>query len=207
MEVHVRSPSVKIHRAANYDIRSLPVFGDLNSPQLTASRSLGEPPRQAGYARQTSPISPSGRLSQDSLAPKIVHLGPVNPYGASVGIAARPSLDVRPDTNGTSVRALAREMTVHSPGLVRMTYRRIRLVQQLMGYAELLPMGGSEYYAGSDGGDLDPEIRVWSQRDAVEAVVNETRELLDEFRESFGDLGDESMVMVDSQMTLLPDQM
>ena len=28
MEVHVRSPSVKIHRAANYDIRSLPVFGD-----------------------------------------------------------------------------------------------------------------------------------------------------------------------------------
>ncbi|KAI0697508.1 hypothetical protein C8T65DRAFT_582572 [Cerioporus squamosus] len=28
LEVHVRSPSVKIHRAANYDIRSLPVFGD-----------------------------------------------------------------------------------------------------------------------------------------------------------------------------------
>ncbi|EJF59724.1 hypothetical protein DICSQDRAFT_88794 [Dichomitus squalens LYAD-421 SS1] len=28
LEIHVRSPSVKIHRAANYDIRSLPVFGD-----------------------------------------------------------------------------------------------------------------------------------------------------------------------------------
>ena len=28
LEVHVRSPSVKIHRAANYDIRSLPVFGE-----------------------------------------------------------------------------------------------------------------------------------------------------------------------------------
>ncbi|KAI1794484.1 hypothetical protein LXA43DRAFT_143333 [Ganoderma leucocontextum] len=28
LEIHVRSPSVKIHRAANYDIRSLPVFGE-----------------------------------------------------------------------------------------------------------------------------------------------------------------------------------
>ncbi|KAH9941719.1 uncharacterized protein BXZ73DRAFT_74910 [Epithele typhae] len=28
LEVHVRSQSIKIHRAANYDIRSLPVFGD-----------------------------------------------------------------------------------------------------------------------------------------------------------------------------------
>lgn len=28
LEVHIRSPSVKIHRAANYDIRSLPVFGE-----------------------------------------------------------------------------------------------------------------------------------------------------------------------------------
>ncbi|KAI0760363.1 hypothetical protein C8Q74DRAFT_222201 [Fomes fomentarius] len=28
LEVHVRSPSVKIHRAANYEIRALPVFGD-----------------------------------------------------------------------------------------------------------------------------------------------------------------------------------
>lgn len=193
---------------------SLPVFSDFNSPKLSPSRSLGEPLRQAGYARLSTPVSPSGRMSQDSLAPKIVHLGPVNPYNASAGgssasaaLAARPSLDIRPDGGGRSVRALAREMGVQSPGLVRMTYRRIRLVQQLMGYGELLPMGGSEFYAGADGGDLDPEIRVWSQRDAVEAVVNETRELLDEFRESFGDLGDESMVVVDSQMTLLQDQM
>ncbi|PIL23310.1 hypothetical protein GSI_14621 [Ganoderma sinense ZZ0214-1] len=28
LEIHVRSPSVKIHRGANYDIRSLPVFGE-----------------------------------------------------------------------------------------------------------------------------------------------------------------------------------
>ncbi|EKM57985.1 uncharacterized protein PHACADRAFT_139496 [Phanerochaete carnosa HHB-10118-sp] len=183
---------------------SLPVFSDFTSPKLTASHSL-DPSRQAGYARMPSPISPSGRTSQDSLGPKIVHLGPVNPYTAP-GVP-RPSFDVRPDTSSTSL--LAKEMIVRSPGLVMMTYRRIRLVQKLMGYSELLPMGGSQFYASIEEaeGDLDADIRVWSQRDAIDAVVEETRELLDEFRESFGDVGDESLVMVDSQLTLIQDQM
>lgn len=172
---------------------SLPVLSDFASPSLTPSPSLGA--RQAGYARQPSPVAPGD-------GPRIVHLGPVNASALAAMGAPRASLDVRPTRRG-SVRALAKDMTVHSPGLVRMTYRRIRLVQQLMGYTELLPMGGSEYYASDD---LDAEIRVWSQRDAIEAVVDETRELLDEFRESFGDVGDESMVVVDSQLTLLPDQ-
>lgn len=187
---------------------SLPVFSDFSSPKLTASQSLG-PPRQAGYALMPSPISPSGRTSQDSIGPKIVHLGPVNPY-SSPG-APRASLDMRPDMRDSSLRSLSKEMTVRSPGLVMMTYRRIRLVQKLMGYSELLPMSGSQFYASDEEaeGDLDADIRVWSQRDAIEAVVEEARELLDEFRESsgFGDVGDESMVMVDSQLTLIQDQM
>lgn len=182
---------------------SLPAaFSDL-SPKLAPSQSLNVNVRQAGYARQPSPISPSGRMLRDSGGPKIVHLGPVNAYSAMGGLGSpRPSLDVRPTKGGSSIRRLAKEMTVHSPGLIRMTYRRIRLVQQLMGYSELLPLGGSEYYVENE---VDAEIRVWSQRDAIEAVVNETRELLDEFKNSFGDVGDDSMVMVDSQLTLLPD--
>ena len=182
---------------------SLPATLNIPSPKLVASQSLNVNVRQAGYAREPSPISPSGRMSRDSGGPKIVHLGPVNPYSAMGTIGTpRPSLDVRPSQGGPSIRTLAREMIIHSPGLVRMTYRRIRLVQQLMGYSDLLPMGGSEYYAEDN---VDPGIRVWSQRDAVDAVVDETRELLDEFRDSFVDIGDDSMVMVDSQLTLLQD--
>ena len=178
---------------------SLPITSDL-SPKLAASQSLNVDVRQAGFARQPSPISPSGRTSRDFNGTKIVHLGPVSPYSAAGAMGVpRPSLDVRPSGGPSSLRTLAREMTVQSPGLIRMTYRRIRLVQQLMGYSDLLPLGGSEFYAEDE---LSSEIRVWSQRDAVEAVVHETRELLDEFRDSFGDVGDESMVMVDSQLTL-----
>ncbi|GJE94860.1 hypothetical protein PsYK624_110360 [Phanerochaete sordida] len=199
------APSTPRHSAFLQGSVSLPVLSDFPSPKLTASQSLG-PPRQAGYARMPSPISPSGRLSQDSGGPRIVHLGPVSSPYAGAG-APRASLDVRPDTAGRSLRALAKEMGVRAPGLVMMTYRRIRLVQKLMGYTELLPLAGSQFYADEDEGDLDADIRVWSQRDAIDAVVEETRDLLDEFRESFGDVGDESMVMVDSQLTLIQDSM
>ncbi|KIP07274.1 hypothetical protein PHLGIDRAFT_105851 [Phlebiopsis gigantea 11061_1 CR5-6] len=164
------------------------------------SSSLNVDVRQAGFARQPSPVSPSGRTSRDFNGTKIVHLGPINPYSPAGAMGApRPSLDVRPSGGPSSLRTLVKEMVVQSPGLVRMTYRRIRLVQQLMGYSDLLPLGGSEFYAEDE---FSSETRVWSQRDAVEAVVHETRELLDEFRDSFGDVGDESMVMVDSQLTL-----
>ena len=99
------------------------------------------------------------------------------------------------------MRGLAKGMSVNSHGLAGMTYRRIRLIQRLMGFTELLPMGGSDYFSDED----DSEVRAWSQKVALEAIVSETKELLEEFRESFGDVGDESMVVVDSQITLLQD--
>ena len=61
-------------------------------------------------------------------------------------------------------------------------------------------MPGSDYLPDDS---LDAEVRVWSRRDALNAVIDETKELLNEFRETFDDLGDESLVMVDSQASLL----
>ncbi|KAI0087407.1 hypothetical protein BDY19DRAFT_893157 [Irpex rosettiformis] len=164
------------------------------SSTLTPSRSVDG--RQAGYARMPSPISPSGRTSQDSVGLKIVHLGPVD---SSLGPNLSRTLSSTTDTTesrGVSAKHLAKDVFVASHFLTRMTYRRIRLVQHLMGYSSaLLPMPGSDYI--SDGG-LDAEPSAWSKNEALQAVVDETRELLDEFNDDFGALGDESLVMVDS---------
>lgn len=82
-----------------------------------------------------------------------------------------------------------------------MTYRRIRLIQHLMGYSDLLPLKGSDYSA-HDG--FDEEVKIWSNRAAIEAIVDETKELLAEFKDGEFDLGDESLVFIDSQEFLLP---
>lgn len=171
------------------------------TPMLTPSRSVGS--RQAGYARLSSPISLSGRTSSDSLGVKIVHLGPTN---SSAALLAHPRSS-SPTSLSTEFRArspkvLAKETMVSSPTLIRMTYKRIRLVQHLMGYSNLLPMAGSGFMPDDS---LEAEVRVWSRSDALRAILDETKELLEEFRESFGDLGDESLVMVDSQQSLAPE--
>ena len=61
---------------------------------------------------------------------------------------------------------------------------------------------------GDDGGSFgeddhpDSDVKTWTKRDALEAIVQETRDLLEESRDSFDDFGDESAVMVDSEETL-----
>ncbi|KAF7790497.1 hypothetical protein EIP86_001452 [Pleurotus ostreatoroseus] len=171
---------------------SLPVLSDFAQPG-GLSPSQG---RQAGFAR-VSPISPSGRTSQDLNGQKIVHLGPVQSNTSQ----PRPvSIGSDPGIPATSAKALAKETVVRSPGLIRMTYRRIRTIQHFMGYTTLLPYGGSEYYA-QDG--LDMEMRVWTKTAAIEAIVDETKELMAEFKEN-DELGDESMVYIDSQEFLFP---
>ncbi|KAJ3556564.1 hypothetical protein NM688_g1961 [Phlebia brevispora] len=170
---------------------SLPVMSD-----FAQSKGLS-PPRLAGYER-TSPISPSGRTSQDLNGHTIVHLGPVQ---SSTGLQRPISIGSDPSIPTTNARALARETRVRSSGLIRMTYKRIRLIQRLMGYTTLLPFNGSEYVA-QDGTDM--EARVWTKTAAIEAVVDETKELMAEFNGGDGDFADESMVYIDSQDFLLP---
>lgn len=97
---------------------------------------------------------------------------------------------------------MAKEMMITSPMLIRATYRRIRLVQHLMGFRDLLPLSDDGSPFGEDD-HPDSEVKAWTKRDALEAVMQETRDLLDEFRDAYDDVGDESGVMVDSEETLL----
>lgn len=129
---------------------------------------------------------------------KIVHLGPVDDVTASGARPVSTAEDVI-EPSRRSAKVLAKEATVSSPRLIRMTYKRIRLIQHLLGYSSLLPMPGSDSMSDEE---LEAEVRVWSRGDALRAVIDESKELLDEFKESFNDLGDESLVMVDSQGSL-----
>ena len=175
---------------------SFPQMTDSLSASSTLAPSRSADVRQAGYARMPSPISPSGRTSEDSVGLKIVHLGPTD---SSLGPSLRRTISSTTDNaepGVISAKHLAKEVYVTSHFLTRMTYRRIRLVQHLMGYSSaLLPMPGSDYVADEG---LDAELTTWSKNEALQAVVDETKELLDEFRDTFGELGDESLVMVDS---------
>jgi len=176
--------------------------------------------RQAGYARMATPITPSRRKgSQDSSSlggHKIVHLGPISPYSAlaaaglqrpvspgGTGGSSHSSSQGHGNHNQITVRIAAREMIVKSPMLIRTTYRRIRLIQHLMGYRDLLPLGSDGEFE-EEHPDDDSETKWWSNKDALEAVVQETKDLSDEFQDYYdtsGGVGDESMVMVDSDMT------
>ncbi|KAI0761145.1 hypothetical protein BC629DRAFT_1546592 [Irpex lacteus] len=176
---------------------SLPQMNDTLSASSTLAPSQSLDSRQAGYARMPSPISPSGRTSQDSTTLKIVHLGPVE---SSLGANLTRTTSATADdiaSRTISAKCLAKETVITSHFLTRMTYRRIRLVQQLMGYSSiLLPLPGSSYSMDDDVIDVEPAA--WTRNEALQAVVDETRELLGEFREGFGELGGESLVMVDS---------
>ncbi|KAI0792519.1 hypothetical protein C8Q75DRAFT_714346 [Abortiporus biennis] len=220
MVVHsAPSSAASTPRSSTYlgGLPSVPSFGELDPSTSTPRKE-----RQAGYALTASPSTPSRRSSQLSNGPKIVHLGPVTPggsnlngmYGISVG--GRPSSlnggnsSSSSNRNHKTIRSLAREMTIRSSTLVRSTYRRIRLVQHLMGYRELLPLGSDGPFGGDDDGDdPDSDIKWWTRRDAIEAIVQETRDLIEEYQENYGsgsgdyslNFADESMVVVESDMT------
>ncbi|THH32609.1 hypothetical protein EUX98_g1559 [Antrodiella citrinella] len=170
---------------------SFPLPTDFSSSSLSPFQQ--DNARQPGYARLTSPNSPS-QDAQELTVPRIVHLGPVN-----ISSTSRPG---GTQAQMWSVRAMAKEMMITSPMLVRATYRRIRLVQHLMGFRDLLPLGDDGSPFGEDD-HPESEVKAWTKRDALEAVMQETRDLLDEFRDNYDDVGDESAVMVDSEETLL----
>jgi len=88
--------------------------------------------------------------------------------------------------------SLAKDMVVESPVLVRMTYRKIHVAQTARGYRLLLPMDGSNVVE-------EPSVRAWTRAEAIEAVVQEVRDLMEEFNGPADgeNLGDESGVMVD----------
>ncbi|KAI0266517.1 hypothetical protein BC834DRAFT_823723 [Gloeopeniophorella convolvens] len=164
------------------------------SPFLTPVKSfpgdaLLTPPRpeerKPGYAR--TPTTPAG---PDAPGPRIVHLGPVqNPDmfrrspspGLGDGFGAR-----------SRTWLLTNSTTVKSTTLVRATYRRIRAVQRMMGYTELLPL--------PDGAEEDEEgVGIWSRGVGLRAIEAETKDLMEEFWE-FAD--DHVSIGIDSSSSL-----
>lgn len=167
---------------------SMPVWGEFGSISSASAR-------QAGFTRSIS-SSPTKRSSENSSIPKITHLGPTSP-SAALGTfgAPRPVSPGGTRLGDTSVRAVAKEMIITSPLLIRTTYRHIRLVQHLMGYRTLLPMNGSTF---EENDDPAVEVKAWTKRDALDAVIQETKNLLEEYRPEIDSFLDDSIVVVQS---------
>ena len=156
-----------------------------------------------------SPLTPSRRAARES-GPKIVHLGPVRPVSPSSSgeQGGRRSFSPggrRSSLGGRSALALAKEMLVEAPVLVRMTVRRIRIAQAMLGYP-LLPLASVSSIDSMGTGEMSmgefPEaeglVRAWSRAEALEALVQETKDLIDEWREDDDlDIGEDSGILVD----------
>ncbi|KAF7360179.1 RRM domain-containing protein [Mycena venus] len=133
--------------------------------------------RQAGYYQPSSPHDVRG-------AGRIIHLGPVS----------QPErLSVSP--GGGRIRLMARSTKMRSLVLVRATYRRIRLVQTALGYdRDLLP--GAENPG-------EESVPTWTPAQALDAVVQETKGLMEEFEEAFWNAADD-LVVVDPDQAWNP---
>ncbi|KAK7685920.1 hypothetical protein QCA50_010729 [Cerrena zonata] len=166
---------------------SMPVFGEFGTLSSASAR-------QAGFTRSIA-ASPTKRTMGDSNIPKITHLGPMSPNTALGTFGVRPVSPGGTRLGDTSIRALAKEMVITLPLLTRMTYRHIRLVQHLMGYRTLLPMNGSTF---EENDDPAVEVKAWTKRDALDAVVQETKSLLEEFKPEFDSFADEGVVIVEN---------
>ncbi|KDQ32084.1 hypothetical protein PLEOSDRAFT_1035031 [Pleurotus ostreatus PC15] len=133
-----------------------------SSPHLMRSPQIITPP----------PASPSPA----TLAPHIIHLGPAE-------VNARRPFSSPGEVSETG-RLSLKSVRVKSLPLIQQTYRRIRAVQTFMGYGHtLLPMPRTSKW----GEDIEPdesEVRVWSTRDALHAITQEMRDLMEEFEDS-----------------------
>ena len=140
--------------------RASPAPSPAASPQLpqgpSASLTISDT-RKPGYQYQsTSPTSQEAEAN-----PRIVHLGPT---------LLQPTMS--PGTGGMSFAA--KTVKIKSPLLVRATYRKIRVVQTYMGYHNILPLPHES---------MDDEVVLssWTKYEALEAIKNETDELIEEF--------------------------
>ncbi|RXW21230.1 hypothetical protein EST38_g4623 [Candolleomyces aberdarensis] len=84
--------------------------------------------------------------------------------------------------NRATGRDLIRSTKVKSIKLVEGTYRRIRGVQALMGYDLLLPLPRGQPLPGEDDEEDDEVVlKTWTRSQALTAVGQETKDLLEEF--------------------------
>jgi hypothetical protein len=74
---------------------------------------------------------------------------------------------------------LVNSTVIKSITLIRETFRRIRLVQNCLGYSVFLPYpdGEPRYSAEQD----EHEISSWTKAKALQSIVVETKQLMEEF--------------------------
>lgn len=153
---------------------SSPMIASQSSPHylypMSSLVSL-EAGRQPGYDVLSSP--------RDVKDPKIVHLGPISILGRT------PSPGRGKELDGMTMTTI-----IKSVALARATYKRIRTVQKLMGYENLLPMPQNQEIDGDD-----VPTTMWTETEALDAIARETDELLEEFDELARSLEDESGLM------------
>jgi hypothetical protein len=140
------------------------------SPRPHYGDVLLTPPKQErkpGYAR-SPPTTPGG---SEVAEPRIVHLGPVQNFDMF-----RRSPSPGSGESGTKSRKwqIAKSTTIRSAKLVLATYRRVRAVQCIMGYTELLPMP-------DDVEEVADDVRVWSKGTTLREIKGETGDLMEEF--------------------------
>ena len=135
-----------------------PYHGDVLTPP--------KPERKAGYAR--SPTTPGGTEASE---PRIVHLGPVQNFEP---FRQSPTPGLGEGGAKSRLWLMANSTTIRSAKLVLATYRRVRTVQRIMGYTELLP-------APDVVQESVDNVRVWSRGAALSEIEGETADLMEEF--------------------------
>ena len=154
------SPFTKPYRRAS------PMPSPVASPQLPLGRQASagltiSDTRKPGYQYQST----SPTLQDAETHPRIVHLGPT----------LLPPI-MSPSTGGVPFAIKAAK--IKSPSLVHATYRRIRVVQTYMGYHNILPL---PHHESMDNDKDEVVLSSWTRYEALEAIKNETDELMEEF--------------------------
>ncbi|KAG8998938.1 hypothetical protein FRB94_006521 [Tulasnella sp. JGI-2019a] len=122
----------------------------------------------------------SPTLGPTDNAPRIIHLGP-RKSGEGLGFGTLPGLGrtnsgsrLIEENDADQIKEALRTTMVSSPKLVQASHRRVRVIQSYMGY-DPLPLNDNDEYAEND-------ARAWTRGRALKLVIEETRDVLEEFR-------------------------
>lgn len=172
------------------------------SPVTPIERPLGVPkivhlgPASPSVLRnQPYPVSPSGLLANNAPGSRVSTLGAGLRAGlgglGSGGSGRKKDKDGRRTGSGRAGQPvtgsdLIRTTKIKSVKLVEGTYRRIRGVQAVMGYDLLLPLpqNWSQRMQGegvNNDDDSEVVLKSWTKSQALAAISQETKDLLEEF--------------------------
>ncbi|KAJ2914446.1 hypothetical protein MD484_g5972, partial [Candolleomyces efflorescens] len=165
-------------RRPGYQVSPItPIDRPLGVPKIV---HLG-PASPSAFHNQGYPTSPSGILMSNSNGNRVSTLGFKTGQGSLGAGRKKGGGSGRSEENQATGRDLIRNTKVKSIKLVEGTYRRIRGVQALMGYDLLLPLPRGPSLGEDDEEDDEVVLKTWTRSQALTAVGQETKDLLEEF--------------------------